>query len=106
MSIYTMSVPNGVTQNPNDPTVAKTAVQPYNKSSKLITGSPYVSQPVWSPDGKQIIYMGYTNNTFDLWLANVVKDPKTGAYSMQGSPIQLTNAAGHLDAESRPCWTP
>jgi Tol biopolymer transport system component len=106
MSIYTMPVPNSVTQNPNDPTVQKTAQQPYNKSSKLVSGAPYVSQPVWSPDGSQMIYMGYTNNTFDLWLANVVKDPKTGAYSMKGSPIQLTNADGHLDGESRPCWTP
>ena len=106
MTIYTMPVPNGITQNPNSPTVEKAAVQPYNQSAKLISGTPYVSQPVWSPDGKQIIYMGYTNNTFDLWLANVVKDPKTGAYSVQGSPIQLTNAAGHLDGESRPCWTP
>jgi hypothetical protein len=105
-SIYTMPVPNNVTQNPNNPTMEKEAEQPYNQSAKLITGAPYGSEPVWSPDGKQIIYMGYTNNTFDLWLANVAKDAKTGAYSVQGSPIQLTNAEGHLDAESRPCWTP
>jgi hypothetical protein len=104
-SIYMMPVPNNVTQNPNDPTVEKAAEQPYNQSVKLISGTPYVSQPVWSPYGNQIIYVGYTNNTFDLWLANVVKNAKTGTYSMQGSPIQLTNTNGHLDAESRPCWT-
>jgi Tol biopolymer transport system component len=106
MSIYAMPVPDGVTQNPNNPTVEQEAVQPYNKSVKLLSGTPYVSQPVWSPDGKQLLYVGYTNTTFDLWLANVVKDAKTGAYSVSGSPIQLTNAQGHLDAESRPCWTP
>ncbi len=105
MSIFTMPVAEGVTQNPNDPTVAKRALQPYTQSANLLT-SGYISQPVWSPDGKQIIYLNYTNNTFDIWLANITKNAKTGAYSIQGSPIQLTNAAGHLDGESRPCWTP
>jgi Tol biopolymer transport system component len=104
-SIYIMPVPNNVTQDPNNPTVEKAAEQPYNQSVKLVSGTPYVSQPVWSPYGNQILYVGYTNNTFDLWLANVVKNAKTGTYSLSGSPIQLTNAQGHLDAESRPCWT-
>jgi Tol biopolymer transport system component len=76
----------------------------YPESSQIVTGL-YVSQPVWSPDGKQIAYIGYTNQTFDIWLANVSRDPKTGRYSLKGSPIQLTNAGGHLDADSRPFWT-
>jgi Tol biopolymer transport system component len=104
MGLYIMPVPNGVTQNPNDPTVAKEALQPYNQSSLIVEGQ-YVSQPVWSPDGNQIMYITYTNNTFDLWLANVAPDPKTGMYTMKGNPVRLTDTGGHLDADSRPFWT-
>ncbi|HXZ05974.1 MAG TPA: hypothetical protein VEH81_14160 [Ktedonobacteraceae bacterium] len=103
MGLYIMSVPEGVTSNPNDPVVEQKALQPYKKSSHLLSGL-YVSQPVWSPDGKQIAYIAYTNNEFDLWLANIAFNAKTGQYSLQGNPVQLTT--GGVDGNSRPFWTP
>ena len=102
--IYIMPVADGVTANPNDPAIQKQALAPYDKSSMIMTQQ-YLSQPTWSPDGKQLIYFGYANNTFDIWLANLSIDPKTGAYSLKGDPIQLTDAGGHLDGDSRPFWT-
>lgn len=103
--LYIMTPPvDDVTQNPNSPAAEKQALAPYNKSSLLLSGE-YISQPVWSPDGGQIVYIGYTNNVFDLWLATITKDAKTGAYKVKGTPQQLTNAQGHLDAGSRPFWT-
>jgi hypothetical protein len=113
MDLYTMPVANGVTGpasgaptfNPNDPTNLANALKPYNKSSLLLSGQ-YISDPIWSPDGTQIIYYSYTKETFDLWLATLDKNPQTGAYSIKaGSQIQLTQANGALDADSRPFWT-
>ena len=103
MGLYIMPVPEGVTANPNDPKVEQQALLPYKKSSHLLSGQ-YVSQPVWSPDGKQIAYISYNNSEFDLWLANVTYNAKTGAYSLQGNPVQLTT--GGIDGNSRPFWTP
>src|SRR5258706_11389695 len=102
MGVYVMRVPEGVTTTPNDPATVQKAVLPYKKSSHILSGQ-YVSQPVWSPDGKQIAYISYDNSTFDLWLANINYNAKTGVYSMQGSPVQLTT--GGIDGESRPFWT-
>jgi len=96
-------VPEGVTADPNSPTAEQKALQPYNKSSHILSGQ-YVSQPVWSPDGKQIVYVSYNNSEFDLWLANISYNAKTSAYSLQGNPIQLTS--GGIDGDSRPFWTP
>ncbi len=103
MGLYVMPVPEGVIANPNDPKVEQQAQAPYKKSSHLLSGL-YVSQPVWSPDGKQIAYISYNNSEFDLWLANVNKNAKTGAYSLQGNPVQLTT--GGIDGNSRAFWTP
>ena len=103
MGLYVMPVPEGVTANPNDPKVEQQAQAPYKKSSHILSGL-YVSQPVWSPDGKQIAYISYNNSEFDLWLANVTVNAKTGAYSLQGNPVQLTT--GGIDGNSRPFWTP
>ena len=101
--LYVMPLPaTDVTANPNSPTVAKAALAPYAKSSLIVSGQ-FISQPVWSPDGKQIAYLSYNNSEFDIWLANVSVDPKTGAYKMSGSPVQLTQ--GGVDADSRPFWT-
>lgn len=104
MGLYVMPVADGVTDNPNDPTIAKQALLPYQQSAQIVENL-YVSRPVWSPDGSQIAYLSYTNNAFDIWLATVVKDPKSGMYTMKGNPVQLTDAAGHLTADSRLFWT-
>jgi len=103
MGLYIMPVPEGVTSNPNDPKMEQQAQAPYKKSSHILSGL-YVSQPVWSPDGKQIAYISYINNEFDLWLANITFNAKTGQYSLQGNPVQLTT--GGIDGNSRPFWTP
>lgn len=104
MGLYVMPMPTGdVTSDPNSATVQKAAMASYPKSSLILQGQ-YVSQPVWSPDGKQIAYLAYTNNEFDIWLANVSFNAKTGKYAMQGSPTQLTQ--GGVDGDSRPFWTP
>jgi len=103
MGLYIMPVPEGVTTTPNDPKVEQQAQVPYKKSSHILSGL-YVSQPVWSPDGKQIAYISYINNEFDLWLANITFNAKTGQYSLQGNPVQLTT--GGIDGNSRPFWTP
>lgn len=102
MGIYVMHVPENVTATPNDPATEQKALIPYKTSSHILSGQ-YVSQPVWSPDGKQIAYISYDNSTFDLWLANINYNTKTGVYSMQGSPVQLTT--GGIDGDSRPFWT-
>ncbi|HLH61391.1 MAG TPA: hypothetical protein VKV20_06855 [Ktedonobacteraceae bacterium] len=102
MGIYIMHVPENVTATPNDPKTEQEALIPYKTASHILSGQ-YVSQPVWSPDGKQLAYISYDNSTFDLWLANISYNAKTGAYSMQGSPVQLTT--GGIDADSRPFWT-
>ncbi|HEU5229219.1 MAG TPA: hypothetical protein VFU49_15490 [Ktedonobacteraceae bacterium] len=101
--IYIMPVAEGVTDNPNDPNVQKKALLPYDKSSLVLTQQ-YLTKPTWSPDGKQLAYITYTNNNFDIWLANLSVDPKTGAYALKGDPIQLTDAGGHLDGDSRLFW--
>jgi len=87
----------------NDPTTEQLALHAYaTGSSHVLTGT-YLSEPVWSPDGKQIAYYNYINTTFDLWIANVSYDAKTGKYSLQGDPVQVTT--GGVDAASHPVWT-
>ncbi|HZO75859.1 MAG TPA: hypothetical protein VFB60_26910 [Ktedonobacteraceae bacterium] len=103
--IYIMPVAEGVTDNPNNPDVQKKALAPYDKSSLILTQQ-YLTKPTWSPDGKQLAYITYTNNNFDIWLANLSVDPKTGAYTLKGDPVQLTDAGGHLNGDSRLFWTP
>lgn len=104
MGLYVMPMPTGdLTTDPNSAVTQKAALASYPESSLIVEGQ-YVSQPVWSPDGKQIAYLSYTNNEFDIWLANVSFNAKTGKYAMQGSPIQLTQ--GGVDGDSRPFWTP
>lgn len=106
MGLYIMSTPTtDVTKNPNDTATQQLALQPYNQSVQILT-SEFVNQPVWSPDGTQIAYYTYNETFFDLWLATVTKDAKTGQYKMKGTPQQLTHALGNLDADSRPFWTP
>ncbi len=105
MGLYVMPTPSSnITTDPNNPTMQKTALASYTKSSLIVSGQ-FVSQPVWSPDGKQIAYIGYANHSYDIWLANVSVNSKTSQYMMQGSPVQLTSTNGALNADSRPFWT-
>ena len=101
-SIYIMPLPTNVTQNPNDPASEQRALLPYKQSSKLLTGT-YVSRPTWSPDGKQIAYLFESNEELDLWVVNIIRNPQTGAYSVQGSSVQVTS--GGVDGDSRFDWT-
>lgn len=102
VGLYIMSVPEGVTADPNNPAIEQQALIPYKKSS-LILSQQFIGQPVWSPDGKQIVFVAYSNSTFDLWLANINYNAKSSTWSMQGSPMQLTT--GGVDGDSRPFWT-
>jgi Tol biopolymer transport system component len=102
MGLYVMPTPENITSNPNNSTVAKKALLPYKQSSLILKGQ-FISQPFWSPDGKQVAYLSYSNQSFDIWLASLTIDPKTGHYVMKGSPVQLTN--GGIDGDSRPAWT-
>lgn len=103
MGLYVMPLPaQDVTANPNNATTEQQALVPYTHASLLLSQQ-FVSQPVWSPDGKQLAYLAYNNNEFDIWLATVIINAKTGAYAIQGSPVQLTS--GGVDADSRPFWT-
>lgn len=102
MGIYVMPVANNITSDPGNSAMQKEALAGYGKSSLIVTGQ-FVSQPVWSPDGKQLAYLYYANNEFNIWLASLSVNAKTGAYSMKGSPIPLTS--GGIDADSRPFWS-
>ncbi len=105
MSLYVMAVADEVTADPASQANQQNALAPYNQSTKLLTQQ-YISQPVWSPDGKHLLYYGYANNTFDIWMVTVTKDAKSGKYSVQeNSQVQLTQAGGHLDGDSRASWT-
>jgi Tol biopolymer transport system component len=111
MSLYVMPVAEGVANDPNDPqfdpnaeAVQTKALEPYNVSSKLLTQE-FLSQPVWSPDGKHLLYYSYADRSFDVWIATVVKDAKTGRFSLQAdSQVQLTLTGGHLNGDSRASW--
>ncbi len=103
MGLYIMPVANNVTNDPNNPAIEKAALLPFKKTALILSGQ-YVSDPIWSPDGKQIVYLSYSNNVFDLWLVTVKAD-KTGKYKMVGAPVQLTSANGALDGDSRPFWS-
>lgn len=102
MSLDVMPVPENVTQNPNDPTTAKQALLPYQKSQHLLQGL-YIGHPVWSPDGKRIAYLTESNSELDLWITNVSYNASTGVYSVQGAPTQVTT--GGIDGDSRVVWT-
>ena len=112
MSLYTMPVAEGVANNPNDPAFNPTdpanlqkALVPYSTQSVKLLTDHFVSQPVWSPNGKQLLYYDYQNNSFDIWLATLNKDPKTGAVSMKpNSQVQLTQSNGQLDGDSQASW--
>ncbi len=97
-----MTVPDNVTANPNDKAGTKKALDTYSKSVTF-SSQQFISQPVWSPDGKQLAYLNFADDQFNLWIANLEHDPGSGLYKMKGDPIQVTD--GGIDGDSRPVWT-
>jgi Tol biopolymer transport system component len=104
MELDVMPVPPAsITQTPNAPTTEQLALRAYETGTSHVLTNTYLSEPVWSPDQKRIAYYNYTNNTFDLWIAQVSYNAKTGTYHLEGNPMQMT--AGGVDAASHPVWT-
>jgi Tol biopolymer transport system component len=86
----------------SDPARGAPDFQDYDTSTALSLGNVgSISYPVWSPDGKSLIFLGFKNNEYNLWLAQVTINGTT--ISLQGSPVQLTQ--GGVDGTSRPSWT-
>ncbi len=59
------------------------------------------SYPVWSPDGRSLLYVAFKGSEYDLYLVQLAITGST--ISLQGNPIQLTQ--GGIDGDSRPAWT-
>lgn len=95
--------PDNITSTPNDTKTESQAVQQFKTASSRLLSTLYVDNPVWSPDGKQLAYTTYNGSEFDLWIANLTVNAKTGAYSIKGTPTQITT--GGIDGVSRPVWT-
>ncbi len=86
----------------SDPAKGAPDFQDYQASVTLdVRSVGSVSYPVWSPDGKSLLFLGFKNNEYNLWLAQVAINGST--ISLQGSPVQLTQ--GGVDGNSRPSWT-
>lgn len=103
MSLYVMQTPpDNITDTPNSADTQTTALKSYSSTSQKLLDQQYISEPVWSSDGKQIAYIAYVGNEFDLWISTVKKDAN-GNYSVTGSAVQVTS--GGVDGEVRPVWT-
>ena len=73
----------------------------YATATKLFSLSGPIAYPVWSPDGKSLLFRAFNENEYDLYLAQLSFNGS--GISLQGSPIQLTQ--GGVDGDSRPAWT-
>ncbi len=71
----------------------------YATSTQLLSGT--ITYPVWSPDGKALLYLDFKDNEYNLYLAQLSFNG--ASVSIQGSPIQLTQ--GGVDGDWRPTWT-
>jgi Tol biopolymer transport system component len=66
---------------------------PSGKPRRVTTGNAREFQPAWSPDGKTIAYVTWSNEGGELW-----KVPAAG-----GTPQQLSKSSG---VYSNPAWSP
>jgi len=71
----------------------------YATSTQLLSGA--ITYPIWSPDGKALLYLDFKNNEYNLYLAQLSFNGTS--VSLQGSPTQLTQ--GGMDGDWRPTWT-
>lgn len=71
----------------------------YATAAKLTSGA--IAYPIWSPDGKSLLYLEFKDNEYNLYLARL--SVNGSGISLQGSAIQLTQ--GGVDGDSRPSWT-
>ncbi len=83
----------------SDPASGAPDFKDYATSIRLLDGQ--ISYPVWSPDGKDLLYLAFKDDAYNLYLAHLVFTDNT--ISVQGSPLQLTQ--GGVDGDSRPAWT-
>lgn len=72
---------------------------PDRTDDRLITTLTYYSEmPVWSPDGRRVLYATWERGTSDLYLVDVPPDSDAPM-----TPIRLTRTRG---IESSPAWRP
>ncbi|PJF26087.1 MAG: hypothetical protein CUN53_09475, partial [Phototrophicales bacterium] len=72
---------------------------PDRTDDRLVTTLTYYSEmPVWSPDGRRVMYVTWERGTSDLYLIDVPPDADTPI-----TPIRLTRTRG---IESSPAWRP
>jgi Tol biopolymer transport system component len=88
-----------VVMHVSDPASGAPDFSDYATSTRLLEGA--ISYPIWSPDGKSLLYMDFKYNEFNLYLVQLAFNGTT--VSVQAGPTQLTQ--GGVDGDSHPSWT-
>jgi Tol biopolymer transport system component len=83
----------------SDPAGGAPSFGDYATSTKLLDGQ--ITYPIWSPDGKDILFLAFKDDAYNLYLAHLIFTDNT--IGVAGSPLQLTQ--GGVDGDSRPAWT-
>jgi len=85
----------------SDPAGGAPTFSDYAAATRLPSVSGQIALPVWSPDGKSLLYLAFKDNEYNLYLAQLSRNGDT--LSLQGSAVQLTQ--GGVDSDSQPSWT-